>query len=43
MFQAIAARGPRPDPDNPPTRDDRTERFTRWATYPVIFSGSLPV
>lgn len=37
MFQAVAARGPRPDPDNPPTRDDRTERFTRWATYPVIF------
>ena len=42
MFQAIAARGPRPDPDNAPTRDDRTERFTRWATYPVIFAGSLP-
>jgi cytochrome P450 len=42
MFQAVAARGPRPDPDNPPTRDDRTERFTRWATYPVVFSGSLP-
>lgn len=37
MFQEVARRGPRPDPDRPPTRDERTERFTRWATYPVVF------
>ena len=39
MLQAMAARGIRPDPERPPERDTRTERFTRWRRYPVQFSG----
>jgi cytochrome P450 len=35
-LQAVARRGVRPDPDRPPVRDTRTERFTRWASYWVI-------
>jgi hypothetical protein len=35
--QAVANRGVRPDPDRPPERDTRTERFTRWLHYPVRF------
>ncbi len=35
--QAVARRGVRPDPDRTPERDQRTERFTRWANYPVRF------
>lgn len=36
-LQAVARRGVRPDPDGTPERDTRTERFTRWAHYPVRF------
>lgn len=36
MLQEIARRGVRPDPDRTPERDTRTERFTRWASYPVL-------
>ena len=36
-LQAMARRGVRPDPDATPERDTRTERFTRWAHYPVRF------
>ncbi|HZP95321.1 MAG TPA: cytochrome P450 [Candidatus Limnocylindria bacterium] len=35
--QAVARRGVRPDPERPPERDLRTERFTRWLHYPVRF------
>jgi cytochrome P450 len=37
MFQAVAKRGPGPDPTRSPERDTRTERETRWAHYPVRF------
>ena len=37
MTQAVCQRGVRPDPDGSPTRDSRTERHTRWASYPVRF------
>lgn len=40
MLQAVARRGVAPDPDDPPQRDLRTERHTRWARYPVRFTGS---
>ena len=40
MIQAIARRGVRPDPDDRPRRDTRTERHTRWAAYPVRFGGA---
>lgn len=36
-LQEVCRRGPRPDPDRPAERDTRTERFTRWAHYPVRF------
>jgi cytochrome P450 len=39
MLQAVARRGPSPDPDRAPERDRRTERDTRWAHYPVRFRG----
>ena len=39
MFQAVARRGPRPDPARSPERDTRTERETRWAHYPVLFEN----
>ena len=42
MFQAIARRGPRPDPTRSPERDTRTERETRWAHYPVRFERAAP-
>ncbi|MFO1541160.1 MAG: cytochrome P450 [Chloroflexota bacterium] len=35
MLREIARRGVRPDPDRSPERDTRTERHTRWASYPV--------
>lgn len=38
MIQAVAARGVRPDPEAEPRRDDRTERTTRWSSYPVRFA-----
>jgi cytochrome P450 len=37
MLQAVARRGVRPDPDAGPERDTRTERTTRWSSYPVRF------
>lgn len=36
-IREVARRGVRPDPDRVPERDTRTDRFTRWATYPVLF------
>ena len=36
-LQAVARRGVRFDPQRPPERDTRTERFTRWSHYPVRF------
>jgi cytochrome P450 len=38
-LQAVAERGVRPDPQRAPERDTRTERFTRWSTYPVRFAS----
>ena len=40
MLQAFARRGIAPDPARPPERDTRTERFTRWRSYPVRFSAA---
>lgn len=40
MLRGIARLGPRPDLDHPPTRDTRTERHTRWASYPVRLERS---
>jgi hypothetical protein len=37
-LQAVAARRVRTDPERAPERDTRTERFTRWSTYPVRFA-----
>jgi hypothetical protein len=37
MLQAVARRGVRRDPDAEPKRDTRTERTTRWHSYPVRF------
>ena len=39
MLQAITRRGVAPDPDAEPRRDTRTERTTRWHSYPVRFPG----
>lgn len=39
--QALARRGIQPDPDRPPQRDTQTERWTRWAHYPVRFDESF--
>jgi cytochrome P450 len=35
--QAIARRGVRPHPDKPAVPDDKTKRWTRWVSYPVVF------
>jgi len=37
MVQEVVRRGVRPDPDRKAVPDTRTERYTRWAEYPVIF------
>ena len=37
MIQAVARREPIPHPSKPQGKDDRTERFTRWAHYWVQF------
>ncbi len=37
MLQAVLRRGVRPDPDRTAVRDTRTERYTRWSEYPVLF------
>lgn len=39
-LQAAARRGARPDPSRPPERDTRTERFTRWSRYWVLFASA---
>jgi cytochrome P450 len=41
MIQSVARRGVAPDPDAEPERDTRTERFTRWRHYPVVFEGHV--
>lgn len=41
MLAEVARRGVAPDPDGTPERDTRTERFTRWASYPVLI-GPAP-
>ncbi len=40
MAQAVAKIGVRPDPEREAKRDDRTVRWTRWSTYPVIFGNA---
>lgn len=35
--QALLRQGVRPDPQRPPQQDTQTERWTRWAAYPVVF------
>jgi len=37
MVQEIGRRGVAPDPTRPPVRDTRTERYTRWSEYHVVF------
>lgn len=37
MLQAIVRADPEPHPHKPQARDDRTERFTRWNEYWVVF------
>lgn len=37
MVQKVVARGIRPDPTRSAVRDTRTERYTRWSEYPVVF------
>jgi hypothetical protein len=39
MLQEVVRRGVRPDPVRKPVPDLRTERFTRWAEYPVRFGA----
>ncbi|HEX5240333.1 MAG TPA: cytochrome P450, partial [Candidatus Limnocylindrales bacterium] len=39
MLEAVLRRGIRPDPARNPVRDTRTERYTRWSEYPVIFEA----
>jgi cytochrome P450 len=39
MVQAVLRRGVRPDPGHEPVRDTRTERYTRWSEYPVLFDS----
>jgi cytochrome P450 len=39
--QALARHGIARDPERPPQRDTQTERWTRWAHYPVRFDKSL--
>ncbi len=43
MLQAMAVRGIAPDPDRQPEVDTRTDRLTRWRSYPVRFSAYRPV
>jgi len=39
MLQAVAQRGVAPEPEAQPQRDTRTERTTRWHSYPVRFGS----
>lgn len=43
MLQEIVRRGAAADPTRSPLRDDRTERFTRWRSYPVVFRAPAAV
>lgn len=36
MLQGVARLRPQRDPEHPPRRDTRTERHTRWGSYPVL-------
>jgi cytochrome P450 len=42
-LQSVARRGVRPDPERRPERDLRTDRFTRWLHYPVLFERRPPL
>lgn len=42
MLGAVARRGVGPHPTEPPERDTRTERDTRWRRYPVRFTERTP-
>jgi hypothetical protein len=37
MVQEVVRRGVQPDPTRKAVPDTRTERYTRWAEYPVVF------
>jgi len=37
MVQGVVRRGVRPDAGRAAVRDTRTERYTRWSQYPVVF------
>jgi cytochrome P450 len=39
MVQHVVARGIRRDPSREAVRDTRTERYTRWSEYPVVFEA----
>jgi cytochrome P450 len=39
--QALIRHGVQPDPSRPPTPDSQTERWTRWAHYPVRFEPAM--
>lgn len=39
--QALIRHGVQPDPARPPTPDTQTERWTRWAHYPVRFEPAM--
>ncbi len=43
MVQEVVRRGVRPDPDRRPVPDERTERYTRWLEYPVVFESGRRV
>ncbi|MFT7473651.1 MAG: cytochrome P450 [Verrucomicrobiales bacterium] len=39
MIQTVAQHNPSQHPSKPRTRDDRTERFTRWSDYWIVFEN----
>jgi cytochrome P450 len=39
IVQALVRRGVQPDPSKDAVPDDRTERWTRWSSYPVILES----
>lgn len=41
MIQSVCLRDPDRHPTKPQSRDDRTERFTRWAEYWTIFNNPI--
>jgi cytochrome P450 len=43
MLQEVVRRGVRPDPERAAVADTRTERFNRWAEYPVRFANKRSV